>query len=90
MLLFAAEGLSQLIHFAIRKGDYKVIEIAINLFISHLIFVDDILLFCDGSRGALAKLKSIMDLFLKATSMSINEHNPSIIHNGLSGAEINR
>lgn len=53
LFLFGVEGLSQLILVAIKRGEFKGIEIAINLFITHLLFVDDILLFCDGSWGEL-------------------------------------
>lgn len=52
--------------------------------------MDDILLFCDGSMGALSQMKSIPDLFLKATRMSIIAHKSSITCNGLSMVEINK
>lgn len=90
LFLFVAKGLSQLIHFSIRRGEYKGIEIAINLFITHLISMDDILVFCDESKEDISKLQSIMYLFLKATRMSINAHKSSFTHNGFSQAEINR
>jgi len=50
LFLLAAEGLSQLLISVKRRGDLKGIEIATNLFISHLLFVDDILLFSNGSQ----------------------------------------
>lgn len=89
LFLIAAEGLSQLILAANRRGEFKGIEVIINIFITHLLFVDDIILFCDGSRCDLHELKLVLDLFLKATWMSINDKNSIIVHNGLSRVELN-
>eukprot|EP00253_Pinus_taeda_P004076 PITA_04076 len=72
LFLLVAEGLSRLIHKARRAEKIKGIEVAINLFISHLLFVDDILIFSNGSHIELKEYKSIFDLFLKATGMQIN------------------
>eukprot|EP00253_Pinus_taeda_P022219 PITA_22219 len=72
LFLLVAEGLSRLIHKARRLNKIKGIEVAINLYISHLLFVDDILIFSNGSHNELKELKSIFDLFMKATGMLIN------------------
>eukprot|EP00253_Pinus_taeda_P001986 PITA_01986 len=72
LFLLVAEGLSRLIHKARREGKVKGIEVAINLFISHLLFVDDILIFTNGSSNEIKDYKSIFDLFMKATGMQIN------------------
>eukprot|EP00253_Pinus_taeda_P002811 PITA_02811 len=72
LFLLVAEGLSRLIHKARRTKKVKGIEVAINLFITHLLFVDDILIFTNGSPDELKELKCIFDLFLKATGMQIN------------------
>eukprot|EP00253_Pinus_taeda_P034216 PITA_34216 len=72
LFLLVAEGLSRLIHKARRTEKVKGIEVAINLFITHLLFVDDILIFSNGSPDELKELKGIFDIFLKATGMQIN------------------
>jgi len=72
LFLLVAEGLSRLIHKARRVGKVKGIEVAINLYITHLLFVDDILIFSNGSFNELKEFKSTLDLFLKATGMQIN------------------
>eukprot|EP00253_Pinus_taeda_P029977 PITA_29977 len=72
LFLLVAEGLSRLIHKARREEKVKGIEVAINLYITHLLFVDDILIFSNGSYNELKEFKSIFDLFLKATGMQIN------------------
>eukprot|EP00253_Pinus_taeda_P013898 PITA_13898 len=70
LFLLVAEGLSQLIHKSRREGKIKGIEAAVNMFISHLLFVDDILVFTNGSINELKELKNIFELFLKATALT--------------------
>eukprot|EP00253_Pinus_taeda_P030540 PITA_30540 len=72
LFLLVAEGLSRLIHKARRTDKIKGIEVAINLYITHLLFVDDILIFSNGSFNELKEFKNIFDLFMKATGMQIN------------------
>eukprot|EP00253_Pinus_taeda_P017420 PITA_17420 len=79
LFLLVAEGLNQLIHKSRREGKIKGIEAAVNLFISHLLFVDDILVFTNGSINELKELKNILELFLKATGMQINPRKSQII-----------
>eukprot|EP00253_Pinus_taeda_P005371 PITA_05371 len=78
LFLLVAEGLSRLIHKARREEKVKGIEVAINLFITHLLFVDDILIFSNGSYNELKELKCILDLFLKATGMQINSRKSQV------------
>eukprot|EP00253_Pinus_taeda_P019465 PITA_19465 len=78
LFLLVVEGMSQLIHKSEREGKLIGIEAAINLYISHLLFVDDILIFSNGSLNELKELKSIFDLFMKATSMQINPRKSQI------------
>eukprot|EP00253_Pinus_taeda_P025314 PITA_25314 len=69
LFLLVAEGLSQLIQKAKREGKVKGLEVAINMFISHLLFVDDILIFSSGNSNEIKELKNIFDLFMKAIGM---------------------
>lgn len=52
--------------------------------------MDNILIFNDGSRSDIQHLKISLDLFFKATGMCINAKKSSILHEGLSGNEVNR
>eukprot|EP00253_Pinus_taeda_P009579 PITA_09579 len=70
LFLLVAEGLSRLIHKARRTDKIKGIEVAINLFITHLLFVDDILIFSNGSYNELKEFKNIFDLFMKSTALT--------------------
>eukprot|EP00253_Pinus_taeda_P033161 PITA_33161 len=87
LFLLVVEGLSQLIHKSRREGKIKGIEAAVNLFISHLLFVDDILVFTNGSINELKELKNIFVLFMKATGMQINPRKSQIIVEGLNRQE---
>lgn len=69
LFLLVAEGLSHLIRSAKREGAVKGLEVAVNMFITHLLFVDDILLFTNGSLNEIKELKNILDLFMKAIGM---------------------
>lgn len=88
LFLLAIKDLSQLIILAKRRGKLKGIEVATNLFISHLLFVDDIFLFSNGNREDVYHLKNILDLFLKATIMVINLQESSITNEGISGPNL--
>jgi len=87
LFLLVAEGLSQLIQKAKREGKVRGIEVAVNLFISHLLFVDDILVFTNGESNEIKELKNILDLFLKATGMQINSRKSQLIVEGLDRQE---
>ena len=45
---------------------------------SHLLFIDDILLFTNGSRRDIETLKFTLDLFLEEFGMLINDKKSSI------------
>eukprot|EP00253_Pinus_taeda_P010579 PITA_10579 len=87
LFLLAAEGLSKLISNAKRSGLVKGLEVAVNFFISHLLFVDDILLFTNGSQNEIKELKSILDMFLKVTGLQINSRKSQIILEGFNRQE---
>eukprot|EP00253_Pinus_taeda_P007705 PITA_07705 len=87
LFLLAAEGLSRLISSAKSSGLVKGLEVAVNLFITHLLFVDDILLFTNGNINEIKEIKIIIDLFLKATGLQINERKSHLIFEGLSRQE---
>ena len=67
-----AEGLSRSIKEAIQLGTFIRLQLSQNLHISHLLFVDDILVFCSGSVRDFNTLDDILKLFSKATGMNIN------------------
>ena len=52
--------------------------VARNLVITHLLFVDDIMLFIGGSQRDITKIKAILSLFFEATGMVCNDAKSSI------------
>lgn len=87
LFLLVAEGLSQLILEARRAGVVKGLEVVVNMLISHLLFVDDILLFTNGSLNEIKELKNILDLFMKATGMQVNHRKSQLIMEGFNRHE---
>ena len=45
LFLLAAKGISLMIHEAKRQGHLRGTEVVVNLWVTHLLFVDDILMF---------------------------------------------
>lgn len=60
LFLLVAKGLSRLLAEAKWRGDLKGATVADDLTITHMFFVDDILLLCDGSRHDLATIKETL------------------------------
>ena len=78
LFLLVVEGLSRAILDAKRRGLFEGIKIATNLNITHLLFVDDILIFYNDSIREAERLSEILILFCKATGMQINLQKSSI------------
>eukprot|EP00253_Pinus_taeda_P028824 PITA_28824 len=87
LFLLVAEGLSQLILKAKREGVIKGLEVAVNLCITHLLFVDDILLFSNGNQVEIKEIKRILELFMKATGMQVNFRKSQLILDGFNRQE---
>ena len=51
---------------------YKGIKVIGHITITHLLFVNDILIFLDGSKNELIHIKNILDRFSKVTCMLLN------------------
>jgi hypothetical protein len=67
-----------------------VIKLGTSFYLNHLLFVDDVLLFCDGSRREVNKPKEILDLYVIASRMEINMHKSSISCNGMEDDQVRR
>ena len=74
LFLLVVEGLKHFLNQAKRGGGFKGIPISNVLYISHLLFVDEILIFCDGSCKDIDKLCEGLDLLQVATGIVINVH----------------
>lgn len=85
LFLLVAEGLSRFIKKSKADGDFRGINISSGLAITHLLFVDHILIFYDGSCRGLQLLAEGMDLFQRENEMLINEDKSTVNWENLSG-----
>lgn len=69
--LLAVEVLCRALKEALRVGNVKGIKVGNACTLTHLLFMDDILIFCDGSRRDAEKLKEIMDLYCLVIGMQV-------------------
>jgi len=63
LFLLIMEGLSRSIIVACNRNQLVSIKISENLYLTHLLFVDDILIFLNGSIGDTTILQNIFKLF---------------------------
>jgi hypothetical protein len=78
LFLLVAECLSRALNHEARSGNLLGISIAPGHKITHLLFVDDILLFCNDRRRDAEKLAEILKMFHLATGMIINVQKSTI------------
>eukprot|EP00253_Pinus_taeda_P033090 PITA_33090 len=87
LFLLIMEGLSRLITSARDRNQIIGINISDNFYLTHLLFVDDILIFLNGCIGDTTTLQNIFALFQQATGMMINESKSTITAVGCSQHE---
>jgi len=72
LFLLVMEGLSRLISSTKRSGNISGLKIMEHFYLIHLLFVDDILIFINGSVWDSTTLNEILQLFCSATGMELN------------------
>eukprot|EP01018_Ginkgo_biloba_P034237 Gb_24170 [translate_table: standard] len=88
LFLIGVEGFNRAPLEAKRSGAIKGIKVGSSLCLTHLLFVDDILLFCDGSRRDALKLREVLDLYCSATGMLVNIGKSTVSFMGISEDDI--
>ena len=83
LFLLVVKSLSRLIKIYKRYDSTKGIRMGESIPLTHLLFVDDILLFIMGTKGEEKKFKEMMDLYRKTTRMEVNIDKSSILFNDL-------
>lgn len=78
LFLLVMEGLSILIASAKRSGGFSGLKIMEHFYLTHLLFVDDILIFLNGSVRDTTSLNEILNLFCSATGIEINRGKSTI------------
>lgn len=79
LFLIVMDGLSRLIASAKRDGDLCGLKISDDCFLTHLLFVDDVMIFLDGNIRGSRTFSKILTLFSSATGMLANHSKSSII-----------
>jgi hypothetical protein len=69
LFLLIIEGLSRGIQEWVKEKNIEVILVARELYITHLMFVDDVILFGNGNLDEWEVFKDVLELFCQATGM---------------------
>ena len=75
------ESLSLLIKHTQHDGLIRGFKVSSSLYLTHFLFVDDVLLFGVGTVEEWQHFKILLDLFFLATGMSISEEKSSFLYN---------
>ena len=88
LFLIVVEGLSWALLSAKLNGVFRGISFGNNISLTHVLFVDDIVMIIDGSAHSLSTLYEILMDFTKASGMMINEDKSSFYYSGLDETEL--
>ena len=78
LFLIVVEGLGRAILFAKACVTYHGLPFGNDIVLTHVIFVDDIVMVNDGSEQSLSTLYEILMIFCKAYGMKINDDKSSL------------
>ena len=71
--IIVIEGLGRALLSAKQCGDFHGISFGNDISLSHVLFVDDIVMVSNGSKQSLSTLYEVLQIFCKASRMLINE-----------------
>ena len=83
LFILVIEGLSLLIEDARRNGMVKGVKISKELSLTHLLFVDDVILFGTSTYEEWIALKVLLDTFCEASGMLINAEKSCFLINNI-------
>ena len=83
IFLLVIKGLSRLIIKSKEKGLLRGIKVTPHIFITHLLFVDDVVLFGVGTTVEWHIFQNILNLFCRDTGMIISDAKLSFLEYGL-------
>jgi len=89
LFLLVMEGLNRLITQEKREGRIKGIKVVVNLVISHMLFVDDVLILGDGSLAEWNSFINIIDTFFLETNMEVSLDKSSFLHDRIEASILN-
>lgn len=88
LFLLITEGFGRVVLDAKHIGELRGISFLGNISITHILFVDDILLFYDGTLQELRKIAYLIHSFCQAMGMKVNHGKSSILIFGLDDQEV--
>eukprot|EP00253_Pinus_taeda_P017832 PITA_17832 len=84
LFILAMNSLSLQINKAVDEKRCRPVRVCRDIYLSHNLFVDDILIFAMLCRATWIRLNGILDRFQKATGLVINKAKSTIFHNDTS------
>ena len=90
LFILVIEGLSFLINDAQNNGKIRGIKISSQLSLTHLIFVDDVIMFGTGTFEEWVAFKVILDTCCAASGMHINMDKSCFLYNNMDEGLLNR
>lgn len=78
LFLIVMEGLSRLIASTMWEGTLSDLKISDECYLTHLLFVDEVLILLDGNIRDSLSFSRILHLFSTATWMLVNHHKSTI------------
>jgi hypothetical protein len=88
LFILALEGLSILLKLSQRDGIITGIKVSRLVKVLHLFFVDDIIIATKADLREWKEIKSILNLFCRASGLQINESKSTFHYSGLLAADI--
>ena len=88
IFLLVVEELGRALLSAKAYGDFHGISFGNDITLSHVLFVDDIVMVSDGSEQSISILYEIMQTFCKASGMLINADKSALLYLGLDVVEL--
>ena len=83
LFLLIVEALSRLLNRAREENMIKGVKVTNQIDLTHVLFVDDVLMYGEGTLNNLQNLEKILRRYQKATGMEINPEKSNLIHNNL-------
>lgn len=69
------------------RGVFLCLSFGNGVTLTHVLFVDDIILVSDESEQSLLSLREVLNCFCKASGMVVNEDKSTILYTGLEDFE---
>ena len=88
LFLIVVEGLGRGLLSAKAYGDFHGISFGNDITLTHVLFVDDIVMVSGGFEQSLSILYEIMQNFCKASGMLINVDKSTLLYSGLDDVEL--